>query len=74
MRARAPASVYSASPRKWKSTLSHGDRSRVSDSHPTEGESSSGIPASPSSAGRGKPASATEDDDAEADPGRTQAR
>eukprot|EP00439_Symbiodinium_sp_Y106_P086462 s846_g33.t1 len=63
LRAAASAKSHSASPRKWKGKSSCG-----TSSHPTEGESSSGIPASPSSARKGKPASEAEDEDAESLP------
>ena len=45
-----------------------GKSSRGTSSHPTEGESSSGIPASPSSARRGKPTPEAEDEDVESLP------
>ena len=66
LRAAASAKSHSASPRKWKGRSSKG--SRV---HPTEGESSSSIPASPSSARRGRPTSNFEDEDAESMPSQS---
>ena len=55
LRAAASAKSHSTSPRKWKGRSSKA--SSMQSVHPTEGESSSGIPASPSSARRGRPTS-----------------
>ena len=67
LRAAASAKSQSASPCKWSSKW-RGRSNRASSSHPTEGESSSDIPASPSNARRGKPTPEAEDEDVESLP------